>query len=47
MSALTIIFCIWATVAIGAILLVRGANLRTGRPAPSRQRQPSRFSIAE
>jgi hypothetical protein len=47
MSALTIILCIWATVAVCAILFIRGASARVERPAKAPQSRASRYSIAE
>jgi hypothetical protein len=47
MSALTVIFCIWAMVAFCAILFIRGATARVERPTKVPQTRPSRFSIAE
>ncbi|WP_167334031.1 hypothetical protein [Paraburkholderia dilworthii] len=47
MSALTVILCIWATVALCAVLFIRGATARVERPKMSTQRRPARFSIAE
>ncbi|HEX7933276.1 MAG TPA: hypothetical protein VF573_09400 [Paraburkholderia sp.] len=47
MSALTVILCIWATVAIGAVLFIRGATARVERPKKSKQGRPARFWIAE
>jgi len=47
MSALTVIFCIWAMVAFCAILFIRGATSRVERPGKAPQKRPARFSIAE
>ncbi|WP_198021418.1 hypothetical protein [Burkholderia sp. WSM2232] len=47
MSALTVIFCIWAMVAFCAVLFIRGATARVERPVKSAQTRPARFSIAE
>ena len=47
MSALTVILCIWAMVAICAILFIRGASPRVERTAQSPQRRPARISSAE
>lgn len=47
MSALTVILCIWAMLAICAILFIRGASARVERPRRAPQKRPSRYSIAE
>ncbi|PTQ95997.1 hypothetical protein C8K18_11096 [Paraburkholderia sp. GV068] len=47
MSALTVILCIWAMVAVCAVLFIRGATARIERPTKSTQGRPARFSIAE
>ena len=47
MNALTVLLCIWATVALCAVLFIRGASTRVERPAKAKQARPSRFSIAE
>ncbi|WP_175158854.1 hypothetical protein [Paraburkholderia fynbosensis] len=47
MSVLTVILCIWATLAFCAILFIRGASARIKRPAKTPQRRASRYSIAE
>jgi hypothetical protein len=47
MSALTIILCIWATLAVCAVLFIRGANPRVERPAKSPQSRRSRYTIAK
>ncbi|CAB3684572.1 hypothetical protein LMG27174_02833 [Paraburkholderia rhynchosiae] len=47
MSALTIILCIWAMVALCAVLFIRGATARVERPTKSTESRPARFSIAE
>ena len=49
MNALTIIVCIWAMVALCAVLFIRGASPRVERPAKAKAKlaPPSRYSIAE
>jgi hypothetical protein len=50
MSALTVFFCIWAMVALCAVLFIRGASPRVARPVKARPMSPSRasrYSIAE
>jgi hypothetical protein len=47
MSALTVVLCIWFMVAVCAVLFIRGANPRVGRPRKAPQKRPARFSIAE
>ncbi|NKJ50509.1 hypothetical protein CIC12_28050 [Burkholderia sp. SG-MS1] len=47
MSALTVLLCIWATVAFCAILFIRGASAHIERPAKTPQPRASRYSIAE
>jgi hypothetical protein len=47
MSALTVLLCIWATVAFCAILFIRGASARVERPAKTPPLRASRYSIAE
>ncbi|MGF6299333.1 MULTISPECIES: hypothetical protein [Paraburkholderia] len=47
MSVLTVILCIWAMVAVCAILLIRGATPHVEREAKQPRARPSRYSIAE
>jgi hypothetical protein len=47
MNALTVLLCIWAMVALCAVLFIRGASPRVERPTRAKQARPSRFSIAE
>ncbi|QXE07290.1 hypothetical protein BJG93_35625 [Paraburkholderia sprentiae WSM5005] len=47
MSALTVILCIWAMVALCAVLLIRGASPRVEREAKPPRARASRYSIAE
>jgi hypothetical protein len=47
MNALTVILCIWAMVALCAVLFIRGASPRVERPAKAEPAGTSRFSIAE
>jgi hypothetical protein len=43
MSALTVVLCIWAMVAISGILFTRGASPRVQRIIETPQRYPERF----
>lgn len=47
MSALTVIFCIWAMVAFCAVLFIRGASPRLEREVQPARSRASRYSIAE
>jgi hypothetical protein len=51
MSALQVLIGIWAFVALGAVLFIRGASARleqpVERPAKSKPTRRSRFGIAE
>jgi hypothetical protein len=47
MSALTILLTLWTTLAIGAILFIRGATTRVQPPAKLAQPVAVRLSVAE
>ncbi|WP_204117547.1 hypothetical protein [Paraburkholderia sp. C35] len=47
MNALTVLLCIWAMVALCAVLFIRGASPRVERPRKAKQTGVSRYSIAE
>lgn len=47
MSTLTIILCIWAMVALCAILFIRGATSRYARPPQAEQRRKTGLSVAK
>jgi membrane protein implicated in regulation of membrane protease activity len=47
MNVLTVLLCIWAMVALCAVLFIRGASRRVKRPSKAKQTRSSRFSIAE
>ncbi|MEM5343020.1 hypothetical protein V4C56_25770 [Paraburkholderia azotifigens] len=46
---MTVLLCIWAMVALCAVLFIRGASPRVERPTKAKapQARPSRYSIAE
>ncbi|MCC8396021.1 hypothetical protein LJ656_25880 [Paraburkholderia sp. MMS20-SJTR3] len=47
MSTLTVILCIWAMLALCAVLFIRGASPRVEREIARPKSRPSRYSIAE
>ncbi|WP_178392133.1 hypothetical protein [Burkholderia sp. SRS-W-2-2016] len=47
MSTLTVILCIWAMLALCAVLFIRGASSRVEREIAQPKARPSRYSIAE
>ncbi|MFT4065825.1 hypothetical protein [Paraburkholderia sp.] len=47
MSTLTVVLCIWAMLALCAILFIRGASPRVEHVENQPRSRPSRYSIAE
>lgn len=47
MSTLTIVLCIWAMLALCAVLFIRGASPRVDRAVKQTRNRTSRYSIAE
>jgi len=47
MSTLTIVLCIWAMLALCAVLFIRGASPRVERTAKPTRSRTSSYSVAE